>query len=121
MGETAMLDSGQQHLRALEYANRVRLARAALKRRVKAGQLSAADVVTSCPWEAHSMSISDLLTSQQGWGGTRCQRMLRRIGVAENKAIGALTERQRLALVAALRSKGGAAARGSRARTLSAV
>ena len=38
MGKSATIDAGQeQHLKALEYANRVRLARAHLKRRVAAG------------------------------------------------------------------------------------
>ena len=105
MGETA--DAGQQHLRALEYANRVRLARADIKRRIAEGELSVAEVVLSCPWHAHSMSVSTLLTSQKRWGRTRCRRMLLSIGVSENKPIGALTERQRMALAEALRSKGG--------------
>ena len=103
MGETA--DAVQQHLLALEYANRVRLARAELKRRVAAGELSAAEVVVSCPWEAHSMAISSLLTSQKRWGRARCRRILMSIGVAENKPVGTLTERQRSALVDALGSK----------------
>ena len=103
MGETA--DAGQQHLRALEHANRVRLAQADIKRRVADGELSAAEVVLSCPWPAHKMQISTLLTAQKRWGGARCRRILISIGVAENRPVGALTERQRMALVDALRSK----------------
>jgi hypothetical protein len=98
MGDVATLDAGQQHLRALEHANRVRLARARLKRQIGAGQLSAADVIMSCPWEAHSMSISDVLMSQKRWGRARCRRLLVSINVPENKQVGTLTERQRLAL-----------------------
>src|SRR5215217_422729 len=42
MGNSATVSAGQeQHLRALEYANRVRLARARMKRRIAAGELSA--------------------------------------------------------------------------------
>jgi hypothetical protein len=95
----------QQHLRALEYANRVRLARARMKRRVAAGELSAAEVVLTCPWQAHSMSVSDLLMSQRRWGRARCRRLLVSLGVPENKPIGTLTERQRLALAAVLEAK----------------
>jgi hypothetical protein len=106
MGDSATVDAGQeQHLRALEYANRVRLARAEMKRKVAAGELSVADVVLSCPWQAHSMSISDLLMSQKRWGLTRCRRLLVSLGVPENKQIGTMTERQRLALAAVLTSK----------------
>jgi hypothetical protein len=105
MGNSAGVGADQQHLRALEYANRVRLARARMKRKVAAGELSAADVVLSCPWQAHSMSVSDLLMSQKRWGRTRCRRLLMSLGVPENKQIGTLTERQRLALAAVLTAK----------------
>ena len=106
MGKSATVSAGQeQHLRALEYANRVRLARAQLKRRIAAGELPAADVVLRCPWQAHSMSISDLLMSQKRWGRTRCRRLLVSLGVPENKQMGTLTERQRLALAAVLTAK----------------
>ncbi len=106
MGNSATIDAGQeQHLRALEYATRVRLARARMKRRIAAGELSATEVVLNCPWQAHSMSISDLLMSQKRWGRTRCRRLLVSLGVPENKQVGTLTERQRLALAAVLAAK----------------
>jgi hypothetical protein len=110
MGNSAVVGAGQeQHLRALEYANRVRLARARMKRMVGAGELPAAEVVLSCPWQAHSMSISDLLMSQKRWGRTRCRRLLVSLGVPENKQVGTLTERQRLALAAVLTAKNASA------------
>ena len=116
MGNTAMVDAGQQHLQALEHANRVRLARAAMKREVAAGELSAAEVILACPWHAHSMSISDLLMSQKRWGRARCRRLLVSIGVPENKPIGTLTERQRRALAAVLSAKGVTPSRAVEAR-----
>jgi hypothetical protein len=76
-----------------------------MKRRIAAGELSAAEIVLSCPWQAHSMSISDLLMSQKRWGRARCRRLLVSLGVPENKQIGTLTERQRLALAAVLTAK----------------
>ena len=100
MGESATVSAGhEQHLRALEYANRVRLARARMKRNIAAGELPAAEVVLSCPWQAHSMSISDLLMSQKRWGRTRCRRLLVSLGVPENKQVGTLTDRQRVAKI----------------------
>jgi hypothetical protein len=107
MGDHAMVDAGPQHLRALERANRVRLARAALKRRVAAGELSAAEVIMNSPWEADSMSVSELLMSQRRWGRTRCRRILLSLGLPENKQIGTMTERQRTALAAMLSAKMG--------------
>jgi hypothetical protein len=103
MGNSATAGArDQQHLRALEHANRVRLARAEMKRRIAAGTLPASEVILSCPCQAHRMSISELLMSQKRWGRARCRRLLLSLGVPENKHIGTLTERQRLALAAVL-------------------
>jgi hypothetical protein len=106
MGNTAVVGAGrEQHLRALEFANRVRLARARMKRKIAAGELSAADVILTCPWQACTMEISDLLMSQKRWGRARCRRLLVSLSVPENKKIGTLTERQRRALAAVLSAK----------------
>jgi hypothetical protein len=91
-----------QHLRALAQANRVRLARAELKRQVADDEISVADVVLSCPWEAESMAIADLLMSQHRWGRTRCRRFLAALPMTETKTIGSMTDRQRRALAAML-------------------
>jgi hypothetical protein len=87
-----------QHLQALERANRVRLARAELKRRIESGATSAAEVILECPWEAETMAVADLLTSQRRWGQTRCRRFLAQVPLSENKTIGTMTDRQRNAL-----------------------
>ena len=110
MSNNAVAGAGQQHLEALEHANRVRLGRAQLKREVAAGELSASEVIHASPWQVNSMEISDLLMSQKRWGRARCRRLLVSINVPENKKIGTLTERQRLALVGMLCAKMGAAA-----------
>jgi hypothetical protein len=94
----ATMAPGPQHLRALERANAVRLARADLKRRVADGELTAAEVILGAPWEADSMTVSDLLTSQRRWGHTRCRKFLQAIPMSENKTIGSMTERQRRAV-----------------------
>ncbi len=91
-----------QHMRALARANSVRQARAELKRQVAAGEVSVAEVVLACPWEARSMKVCDLLTSQHRWGLTRCRNLLAAIPIGETKTIGSMTERQRRALVALL-------------------
>ena len=106
MGETATSDAAPQHLRALEQANRVRLARAELKRRVASRATTVADVVLECPWEAESMELSDLLMSQRRWGRARCRRVLLSLGLPENKQVGTLTDRQRLALARELAERG---------------
>jgi len=104
MGDIATADA-PQHLRALERANRVRLARADLKRRIGTGQAAVAEVVASPSWQVESMTISELLMSQRRWGRARCRRLLLSLGIPENKQIGTLTERQRRALAELLRDK----------------
>jgi hypothetical protein len=89
-------------MQALARANRVRLARADLKRQVADGEITVAEVVLTCPWEAESMAIADLLMSQHRWGRTRCRRFLAAIPMSETKTIGSMTERQRYALAAML-------------------
>src|SRR5215212_3178470 len=95
MTATATMARAPQHLQALERANQVRLARAELKRRVAAGQISAAEIVLACPPEAEGMAVADLLMSQRRWGRTRCRKFLSQIPLSENKTIGSMTDRQR--------------------------
>ena len=87
--------SAPQHMQALARANRVRLARAELKREVADGDTTVAEIVLACPWEADSMTIADLLMSQHRWGRTRCRRFLASIPMVETKTIGSMTSRQR--------------------------
>jgi len=94
-----------QHMQALAHANRVRLARAALKRSIGRGDLSVADVVQECPWEAESMTLAELLTSQRRWGRTRARKFLLLLALSENKRLATLTERQRQLLAGELDAK----------------
>jgi hypothetical protein len=103
MNAVATIAPAPQHLRALARANEVRLARAELKRQVADGEISAAAVILECPWEAASMTVADLLTSQRRWGTTRCRKLLLAVPMSENKTVGSMTERQRTALAALLR------------------
>jgi hypothetical protein len=94
-----------QHMEALAHANRVRLARAALKRSVATGQVGAAEIVRDCPWEVESMTVGELLRSQRRWGRTRVRKFLFSLSLNENRELGRLTERQRTMLARALEMK----------------
>jgi hypothetical protein len=85
-------------MQALQRANEVRLARAELKRSVADGSTTVGRIILSCPWEAASMTIAELLLSQRRWGTARCSKFLAGIGIAETKTVGSMTERQRIAL-----------------------
>jgi hypothetical protein len=101
MGTTAIAPA-PQHMQALAQANRVRLARAELKRQVAEGEAAVCEVVLECPWEAESMTIADLLMSQHRWGRSRCRRFLLSIPMTETKTIGSMTVRQRKELASRL-------------------
>lgn len=92
-------------MEALARANRVRLARAELKRSIARGDVDASGVVREVPWEAESMSLAELLTSQRRWGRTRARKFAGALGLTENKRIGTLTHRQRLMLASELEAK----------------
>lgn len=91
-----------QNMRALERANRIRLARAELKRRIAKGDVAVADVLLDPADEVAGMEIADLLTSQRRWGATRCTKFMDSIGLSESKTISSLTQRQRSAVAAVL-------------------
>jgi hypothetical protein len=94
-----------QHMQALAHANRVRLARAALKRAVADGDVEASEVVRECPWEVASMTVGELLRSQRRWGRARARKFLFSLALNENRQLGRLTERQRTILALALEAK----------------
>ena len=110
MAPATMSASVPQHMLALEEANRVRLARAALKRAIARGEIGAANVVLDAPSETENMSLAELLGSQRRWGRTRVRRFLGSLALSEGKRLGSLTSRQRLLLARELDAKGSGAA-----------
>jgi hypothetical protein len=104
MNATAIASAPPQYMRALERANKVRLARAELKRKVAMDEIDVAEVILHCPWEATSMAVADLLMSQRRWGQTRCRKFLAQIPMSEKKTVGSMTDRQRRTLAEMLSS-----------------
>jgi hypothetical protein len=103
MNTTATIRSpSPQCMHALGRANKVRMARADLKRLVAFGEVDAAEVILYCPWEASSMAVAELLMSQRRWGAGRCRKMLAMLPMSESKTIGSMTERQRSLLASLL-------------------
>jgi hypothetical protein len=105
MSAASTVVSAPQHMQALAHANRVRLARASLKRAIGANQLEVTEVVRNCPWEVETMTIGELLRSQRRWGRTRVRKFLTSLALNENRELGRLTERQRNVLAAELSAK----------------
>ena len=82
-----------QRLHALERANRVRSARAQLKRRIAVGELAVGEIILNSRWEIEKMPIGELLMCQRHWGERRCRTFLAALGLRETKTIGSMTER----------------------------
>jgi hypothetical protein len=104
MDQTIRMTPEPQRLQALARANKVRLARAELKRRIADGGVSAADIILGCPEAAENWSVGELLMSQRRWGINRCRKFLARNQISEIKQIGTLTQRQRDLLATQLKS-----------------
>lgn len=100
-----MFLSGSTYPRRLltrKRANRVPTARSELKRKLRSGEIVAAEVVLRCSRDTETMTIGTLLLSQPGWGPRRCSMMLRSVPLLETRTLGSLTERQRVTLAALL-------------------
>ena len=88
-----------QRLMALDRANRIRLARADVKRELRNGTLTIADALID--ERARGLSVWVLLLSQPRWGEERCRRFFDGVSVTFSpfKAVGGLTGRQRALVV----------------------
>jgi len=91
-----------QHLRALERANEIRLARCQRKRDVLAGETTVADLLREMPSEIEGMRVYDLLAAQRWWGRVKTRKLMLAAQVSDSKTIGSLTDRQRGVLIAML-------------------
>ena len=105
MSAASTVVAAPQHMEALAHANRVRLARASLKRAILADQVDVGQVVRTCPWEVATMTVGELLRSQRRWGRARARKFLSSLALNENRELGRLTERQRGVLAAELDAK----------------
>jgi hypothetical protein len=106
MNTTMQVAGSAQRMQALRRANEVRFARAALKRMIATGTVSAADAILDAPAEIERMAVIELLMSQRSWGHTRCRGLLAAVPLPETKTIGSMTARQRELLVAMLEAQG---------------
>ncbi len=95
MQMTTAADGSPQNMLALERANEVHRARAALKRRVADGQPTVGEVISCCPRESASMTVFELLCSQSYWGAARARKFLAARQISETRTVSSLTDRQR--------------------------
>jgi hypothetical protein len=114
MSESGTMIPKPQRALALQRANQVRFARAELKRRIAARDLSVGEIILACPQEVVRWPLGALLTSQPGWGRQRSLKFLARNQVSELKPVGQLTDRQRRLLATELGAHPAAHTRGTK-------
>jgi hypothetical protein len=106
---TTAAPEAPQHLRALQKANAARLEHAATKKRIKragspaAGRELAACVLTDPPALCANLRVVDLLAAIPRYSAATARSVLHAHTILEQKRLGTLTERQRLALASTLR------------------
>jgi hypothetical protein len=91
-----------QRDQALNHANRIRLARCTLRRRIKTGEAPLLDVILAPPAEASTWPIFDALKAQPRWAEVKARKLLRGLAIPEFKSLGELTDRQRERIAQAL-------------------
>ena len=92
-----------QHMQALAEANRVRLARAQLKRDLKAARVSIHDLLLEPPEYVETAKVFDMLLAVPKYGRVKVNKILVQCRISPSKTIGGLSERQRTELVGLLR------------------
>ena len=95
----------EQRLRSLGRANEIRTARATLKKELASGRLQIEDVLAQPPASATTARVSDLLLAVPGFGPVRTTRSLARCQIPYGKTAAGMSDRQRGALIALLRTE----------------
>ena len=85
---------------ALEKAARARKERAELKNRLRCGEMSLPDVLKAAATDdvVAKTKVTDLILSMPGVGKVRAGQIMERLGIAEDRRVRGLGDRQRQAL-----------------------
>ena len=89
----------EQRLVSLAKANEVRSARAHLKEDIAAGRVDLVGVLSDPPVCAETAMVRDLLLAVRKVGPARVNRVFAQCRIADTKTVGALSDRQRDALI----------------------
>jgi hypothetical protein len=92
----------EQRMAALKNANVIRVARAQLKRDLKAGRVSILDVILDPPEWMESAKVFDFLLATPKYGRVKVNKVFVQCRISPSKTIGGLSERQRGEIVGLL-------------------
>lgn len=90
--------SHDQRMSALKHANEIRVARAELKRNIRAGSLSILDVLEDPAADVAGMKILSVLVAVPKLGEVKARRILQLLQISERKTLGGISDRQRSVL-----------------------
>lgn len=94
--------SVQERRSALEEANRVRFARAAVKRELKSGELGIYELLMDPSEELKGAKVEEMLLAVRGMGRVKVNRILKEASISRSKTLVGLTHGQRDRLIEAL-------------------
>lgn len=87
--------SHDQRIRALRRANEIRVARAQLKRDLRAHRQTVVALILNPPEYIETMKAIDLLMAAPKIGRQKASRILNRCRISQSKTVGRLSTRQR--------------------------
>jgi len=89
----------EQRITALAEANRIRTARAALKRDLKAGTVRIGPLILDPPPDIHTAKVLDLLRATPKIGNVKAAKILKRADLSPSKTFRGMTLGQRARLI----------------------
>ena len=97
--------TGEERKQALDKAMLARRERAAIKERLSSGELTVRAVLDMDGGAAERMPTRHLIASLPGYGNAKAGKVMREIGIANNRRLKGLGKRQRAALIERLDKK----------------
>jgi hypothetical protein len=94
-----------QRMEALQRANDIRSRRAQLKRDLKGGRQSIAELLLAPPEYLETAKVFDLLLAVPKYGRVKVNKILTQCRISPSKTIGGLSQRQRTELVDLMRRR----------------
>ena len=92
----------EQHMKALEKANTIKLGRSKIRRDLFNGDIHITDVILDIPESIHSATLFEILIAMKSWGRVRALKLIQETGCTEFTTMDHLTNRQRCLLISKL-------------------
>jgi hypothetical protein len=95
----ARASSPEQRSSALKRANKIRVARAQLKKELRKGNIPLGPILAAPPEHVSTAKVVDLLVALPKVGPAKAARLLNKARISQTKTVGELSPRQRIQLI----------------------